>query len=82
MHLRVPRVPGTFRERNELHDAAVTPHQNVRRDFEALDRLEIGMSVPVQAVAKQSFYGLPPELAGWEADAVQHDEARLDAGRA
>lgn len=74
-------MPGATIERYELHELAVAANQQMRRDFNATNLIEIGMTVPVQRFREQLLDFRTAEFAGRQADAVQNQQLGRSAFR-
>ena len=70
-------VPGTMRESHELNQFTAAPNQQMRRDLETSNFIEVRMAVPVEGIRKQLFYFGTSELTWRQADAM-HDEQFRD----
>lgn len=55
-------MPGTQGARDELHDAAIPPDQEVCGDAKRMDLPVIGMRLGIQRVAEQALDAVPAEL--------------------
>ena len=74
-------MPGAFRQRHKLDDAAVPADEQVRRYFEAPNFTEKRMRVPVQPVREQRFDLGPAKLPRRQADTVNDQQRGLLAAR-
>lgn len=72
---RVPRAP---LEGDELDQSTVTPDEEVRRDFQAPDAIEVGMEAAIETIGEKMLYVRPAVFAGRQTDAVDDDHFRLD----
>jgi len=70
-------MPGSFRERHELDDSAITPNKQVSRDLHPADFPEIRVCVPVEPVGKQRLDLGTTEFTGRKANAVHDDHRRF-----
>jgi len=75
-------VPGTPLDSDELHQLAVAPDEEMRGDLEPRDLAEVGMRRRVEPVGEQALDGIAAELAGRQADRVDHEQRDLGAGGA
>src|SRR5262249_3634922 len=71
---RLAGMPCAVVDGDELQQLAVAPDDEVGRDLEAADRLEVRMRRPVERVREEPLDRVATVFAGWQADAVQHDE--------
>ena len=81
-HEEVACMPGPPLEGDVLHDLAAAPDQQVRGDAQVQPRWrKVRVAVGWQGIREQLVDPGSAELARGQADAVDHDEIRLDAGR-
>ena len=66
-------MPGPFGGGYMLHDRAVAPYEEMRRNMQAAQALQPGVAVVVELVQKQIDYFGAAETTGWQADIV-HDQ--------
>jgi hypothetical protein len=69
------RVPGTSGAGNELDQFAIAPDQEVRRNSQAMYLAKVGMGRRVELVGEQGDNSSSTELAWWQADGVDDDQA-------
>lgn len=73
-------MPRAALERHELHQLARPADQYVRRNPQAVDVGEVAMRRGVKISCEQLLDGGAAEIAGWQADAVQHQQVDLRTG--
>ena len=74
-------MPGAIGEFDELSQAAVARHQQVRGHPQPADFGKIGVHIERQRIHEQPFYPRAAELSRRQADAVHDDQIRLDTRR-
>jgi hypothetical protein len=75
-------MPSTLVTTDKLPNFASALDEEVRRDFQAANRLKIGMGFPIELVGKELLNGAIAKLAGWQADGVNHNQIDLGGFRA
>jgi hypothetical protein len=74
---RDARMPSTLLATDKLPNFASALDEEVRRDFQAANRLKIGMSFPIELIGKELLNCAIAKLAGWQADGVNHNQIDL-----
>ena len=70
-------MPGTVVTTDELPDFALSLNEEMGRDFEATNALEVRVCVPIQLVGEQLMHSLRAVFTRWQADGVNHDQIDL-----
>ena len=70
-------MPGALREWHKLDQLAIASNQQMCRYLESTNLGKIRMCVPVEAIGEQCFNFGAAKFARWQANSVQHNEARL-----
>src|SRR5690606_23900669 len=73
-------MPGALRERHELHQFTVTPHQQVGRNPLFAQAMEIRVSGKIQIIGEKLLDMRPAKTARRQADAVHHDQVNRHPG--
>ena len=58
-------MPSTLVATDKLPNFASALDEEVRRDFQAANRLKIGVSFPIELIGKELLNGAIAKLAGW-----------------
>lgn len=75
-------MPRSIGEPDELPQAAVSRHQQVRRHPQFTDFGKIGMHIERQRIREKPLYPGTAKFTGRQADAMHDDQFRLRSGRA
>ena len=70
-------MPGTPAAGNELDDVAVAANEEVCRDPDVPDGLEVGMGIPVQCAGEQRCHRIAYEVTRRKTDVVNDDQADI-----
>ncbi len=65
-----------------LHQFAIAANEKMRRHPQPAEVFEVGVGVAIELVAEELFHLWSAELAGWQTDGVDDDEADLDVSGA
>lgn len=80
--LRSTRMPGSTIAGDKLNQLTVSSDQEVRRDLDSPQLIEIRMGVAVELVREESKNLVPAIRAGRQADRMDHDQIHLLSTRA